>query len=147
MDTITFEKAEYTWYGISILPNDKSVDIILLFRKLDKGHEFFKLITESNPHPSFYCFQQPDKTHKLKIDYSSVGQNNEYLVVPCEYTIETYPPLELLKQNKSFKIIIGTEQILEGQVINLRTTMTFVPKVVRYSEQPEQFEFHQEQKN
>jgi hypothetical protein len=147
MDTITFEKTEYTWYGISILPKDKSVDIVLLFRELDKGNEFFKLITENNPHPSFYCFQQPDKTHVLKLDFSSKEHIDNYLSVSCNLTLKTYPPLELLKQNKIFKIIIGTEQVISGIVQTMATHLSFVPYAVQYSENPDKYELPLKRQN
>lgn len=147
MDTITFEKAEYTWYGISILPNDKSVDIFLLFRELSKGQDFFKLITEYNPPPSFYCFQQPDKTHVLKLDFSSKEHIGNYLSVSCNLTLKTYPPLELLKQNKNFKIIIGTEQVISGIVQTMGTHLSFVPQTVQYSEEPDKYELPPERQN
>jgi hypothetical protein len=147
MDTITFRKADYTWYDISILSNVDSVDIFLLFRKLDKGQELFNLITKSNPHPSLYCFQQPDKTHVLKLDFSSETQVEEYISVSSNLTLQTYPPLELLKQNKNFKIIIGTEQVMSGVNQIIGTHFSFIPREVLYYDQSEKYHLPEEQQN
>ncbi len=147
MENLSIQKANFSWYGISIIPNKNTVDIFLLFKNLAEGKKLFELITKKNKHPSFYCILQPDKTHNLKIDFTSSRQNDDYIIVSCEHTIETYPSLELLKQKKNFKIIIGTEQITNGQVQTMGTTMDFLPKMVKYVEHPEQFEFLQEQYN
>lgn len=147
MYTITFEKADFTWYGISIMSNSKSVDIILLFRELNKGQDFFNLITKNNPHPSFYCFQQSDKTHVLKINFSSEILIDDYLSIICNLTLKTYPPLELLKQKRNFRIIIGTEQVISGVNQIMGTHFSFIPKTVIYYDEPEKYQLPDEKQN
>ena len=143
----SLEKANFSSYGISIVPNGQAVDILILFKNLDVGHKFFKLVTSYNNHPSFYCIRQPDKTHIIRIEYKADKDHQEYLSMPCSYTVQDYPPLELLKEKRDFKIIIGTERIVNGQVTNMGTDLTFIPETVQYIDKPTEYNLSQERQN
>jgi len=143
----SLEKANFSSYGISIVLNGQAVDIFILFKNLEGGHEFFKLITSYNKHPSFYCIRQPDKTHIIRIEYKSDEEHQEYLSMPCSYTVQDYPPLELLKEKRDFRVIIGTEQIVNGQVTNMGTDLTLVPEIVQYIDKPTEYKLSQERQN
>lgn len=147
MTITTFEKSDFNWYGISIIPNNKTVDIFLLFKDLNDAEFFFNLITRHNKQPSFYCILQPNNTHILKIDYSSDLSTDDYISVACIYTITDYPSLNLLKEHHNFKIIIGTEKITDEQVKTMGTNMTFIPKAVEYLSSSEQYKPHIENLN
>jgi hypothetical protein len=147
MAVTTFEKSDFNWYGISIIPNNQTVDIFLLFRDMNDGKNFFDFVTKDNKTPSFYCILQPDKTHVLKIDYSSNPSSDDYIAVSCGLTIDNYEGLNRLKEDHNFKIIIGTEQTIDGQIKTCGTTLTFVPQTVQYLSEPEQLELPQESLN
>lgn len=138
MTITTFQKSDFTWYGISILQSKNGYDIYLLFKDLNDGHKFFNMVTKDNKRPSFYCILQPDKTHTFKIDYSSRNNQDDYVAVSSKLTLENYPPLEWLKENKKFKIIIGTEGIVNGLKQTMGTDMDFTPDKVEYLSEPEQ---------
>jgi hypothetical protein len=143
----SLEKANFSSYGISIVPNGQAVDILILFKNLEGGQKFFELVTSYSKHPSFYCIRQPDKTHIIKIEYKSDKDHQEYLSMPCSYTVQDYPPLELLKEKKSFRVIIGTEKVINGQVTNMGTNMTFAPSVVEYLDNPSDYKLSPERQN
>ena len=83
----------------------------------------------------------------LKLDFSSKEHVENHLAVSCNLTLKTYPPLELLKQNKNFKIIIGTEQTVAGVVQTMGTNLSFVPQIVQYLEHPDKYELPPERQN
>ncbi len=136
--TTTFEKSNHSWYGISILQSKTGYDIILLFKDINDGYNFFKLVTKDNKQPSFYCFLQADKTHSLKIDYSSNSNIDDFIITHLKLTIQDYLPLNKLKENLQFRIVIGTEQTVNGITQILSTTLTWIPKTVKYISQPDQ---------
>ena len=147
MTITTFEKSDYTWYEVSILQSRQGYDIFLLFKDLNDGNKFFNLITKDNNHPSFYCILQPDKTHVFKIDFSSKEKVDDWIAVSSTHTLENYPPLRWLQEDKEFKVIIGTEVISNGIKQVAGTAMSFVPEKVEYLSEPEQPLLDQERLN
>lgn len=134
----TFKKSNYSWYGISILQSSIGYDIILLFKDIDDGYNFFNLVTKDNNQPSFYCFLQVDKTHSLKIDFSNNSNFDEFIITHFKETVQDYPPITRLKENHQFRIVIGTEQTVNRITQTLATSLTWIPKIVKYVSQPYQ---------
>ncbi len=132
----TFEKSDMSWYGFSILQSPTSIEIFFLFKDLNDGHRFFQLITKDGIIPSIYFIQQEDGTHILKVDYSSNDSQEDYIVVHSSWTTKTYEGLKLVKDSNNFKVIIGTEQNVNGIVQVMGTSLSFVPKKVTYLEKP-----------